>query len=78
MDIIKVVVRGELPESCWSCPFFVDGDCAANGYKVVDWQAIDADVRPDWCPLVSTSDLPVDLNSDGWIIDDPDSGWKEV
>jgi len=77
MEVIKVVVRGELPKSCWPCLLWDDGLCSAKNYKDVGWQDDDANTRPPWCPLASTSDLPVDLNGTGWIIDDPDSGWKD-
>jgi len=80
MEIIKVVVRGELPIKCLHCDFMsLPFEYEGTVCKLMQMRRLESvSERPPWCPLVLTSDLPVDLNGDGWIIDDPDSGWKEV
>ena len=84
MEVIKVIVRGELPKGCIWCDYH-KGDfysCQPNHWCGINLGRLrritDANTRPDWCPLASTSDLPGAEDGDGWIIDDPDSGWKEV
>ena len=52
MEIIKVIVRGELPRSCLGCPrrhirTFVDGDKCNLTWRIID----DIPTRPPWCPL---------------------------
>jgi hypothetical protein len=80
MKIIKVIVD-ELPVNCSGCQFWEHG--RHTGFEVICGllhREIDVDnlpTRPEWCPLVSTDDLPVDLGGFGWILDDPDSGWEE-
>ena len=64
MEIVKVIVKGELPEACLhidinkGCDFAIVGGgdhpywCEITG-KDID----DPDIIPDWCPLVSTKVL---------------------
>ena len=69
MEVIKVIVKGELPKGCIECRY-----CPGNGQQiptgcrvmmyVIDYAIYVASARPDWCPLVSTDDLPTD--KDGW------------
>lgn len=53
MQIVKVVIKGELPESCSGCTFryvrlFVDGDKCVLTNQILKTLR----TRPDWCPLV--------------------------
>ena len=63
MEIVKVIVKGELPTGCNKCSL-ADEEmyrCSADNYEhdrqiVEDWDAMIVkfiDYRPDWCPLIS-------------------------
>ena len=67
MEVIKVIVKGELPKGCINCNLLsaISPTCCQaileNGqFKLIE----DINTRPPWCPLVSTDDLPTD--KDGW------------
>jgi hypothetical protein len=52
-EVIKVLINGDIPESCAKCNFSGDwhdmGDynCIFTGNSVLDFE----NTRPDWCPL---------------------------
>ena len=76
MEVIKVVIKGELPKRCFDCQFLSTiGDvmCIAV-MRSLDYTPF----RPDWCPLISTPDMASTEDGLGWIVDDPDSIWTEV
>ena len=63
MQIVKVVVRGKLPENCWDCDMMVKSMegiwhvCAGLG-RISDepalaykWVGNMQEARPTWCPL---------------------------
>ena len=55
MEITKVIVD-KLPEACLPCDFCCDG---LNMCALID-KELGADykeIRPDWCPLVTTDEL---------------------
>ena len=74
MRIIKVLVD-ELPKWCGDCMFLHEVFCTLDGNRDVGKFS---ETPPSWCPLILVADLPVTEDGEGWIIEDPDSAWKEV
>ena len=56
MEIVKVIIKGELPYNCVACRFVSRNDYYCELlWKDVEYQYIDT--RPPWCPLVSKSQI---------------------
>lgn len=50
-----VVMKDELPENCWNCPFWPDQ--AMCVFRMSRYENdFTLNVCPDWCPLVLESD----------------------
>ena len=82
MDIIKVIVRGELPEGCSDCSLLKTNEQYCYQYCAFYFIPESKDItddskRPTWCPLVAVSDLAVSDDGYGWIVEDPDTPWKD-
>jgi len=73
MDIIKVIVRGELPGNCGDCDLLTEHGWGHDYCILNNRIDVEYDKRPEECPLVSTDDLTVSDDGWGWIVEMPDS-----
>lgn len=92
MKLLKIVIIGKVPIVCNECTYydtFHRHDWNENAKVVtqamcnaVFGKSLGEDregiTRPDWCPLISTADMPGTEDGYGWIVEDPDDPWKEV
>ena len=55
-EVIKVIVKGELPESCFTCRgatrYKDEGEPYICSVKVKELGKSEFRKRPDWCPLM--------------------------
>ena len=84
---MSVLVKGmEMPTECRKCPFNEFGTmsgetwCGVNGVTLAkNFEAIDFDGKPDWCPLVALPDKHGKLvDADELIIDLMDRGLEGI
>ena len=56
----KIIIRGDFPENCSKCHFYVDApDFLDLKCSIYPWKALNypTEAIPDWCPLVSKGQL---------------------
>ena len=83
MKVLRVIVSGDYPKWCDDCAMCDHELKLCNVMRrgiinyLINGYENQVYYRPDWCPLVAVSDLAVSDDGYGWIVEDPDTPWKD-
>lgn len=62
----KAILVMEMPKSCWQCNLHSYYYCNVAGYCVDKYMDVDAEHRPDWCPLMPAPEHEMIWYDDEW------------